>query len=156
MLGVIENVVMTYLVNWILAGAISWFKVMLAWSWAHPVTAFFVWFCLFGIIFAAYGTFRRMWEDGSFRELGIGQKATLLAILFMPFLLGYLADILILRCVYGWITFGVPPWKQDWKVWSASWTFSRLVALYRNDPGYRGRHARFWNGILHAIDPYGH
>ncbi len=141
-----------WLLGFLWENYISWFKVMWAWSLQHPLQAPFVWFCLFGICFAAYGTLRRMWEDGSFAALHITQKATLVSIFAIPAIHAYLFDILVMRVVFVTIFAQVPPWYQDWKFWSASWTFSRWVSLFKD----RTKGAKWWNGLLHAIEPHGH
>jgi hypothetical protein len=120
------------------------------WQWAivHPVYAI----CIFWVTFMAYGNLRRAWEDGSFKALHWTQQAIIIIPAAVPLIHAYVADILILRCIYGWIVFGIPPWYQDWRFWTATWTFSRLVSLLKD----RSKHAKWWSEILHAIDPKGH
>lgn len=148
------------LLQWVFAGYINF------WSWAwdytrhNPAHALMLWSSLFFLTFLAYGTLRRMWEDGSFGELHFAQQFVILfAVLsppLSPLLFGYLFDIFVMRCLVGSIMFGVAPWHQDWRFLSSSWTFSRLISLFEFDTGWRGPRARFWRPILHAIDPHGH
>jgi len=160
MLGILENLAIGAAVQWLFSGYTSFWGMTWSWSWQHPAWAAVAWFSGFGLVFLAYGTLRRMWEDGSFARLNRYQKGLILFCAFAPplspFLHAYLFDILVMRCVVGTIMFRVSPAYQDLKFWSASWTFSRLVALFALDTGPRGRQARFWQPILHAIDPYGH
>jgi len=148
------------LLKYLLGGYLSFWGVVGPWAWANPIHAAILGFSLFGLTFLAYGTLRRMWEDGSFKALGLWQKGVILFIAFMPplcpFVHAYLFDIFIMRCIVGTIMFRVKPWYQDWRFLSASWTFSRLISLFEYDSGWRGQRARFWRPILHAIDPRGH
>jgi len=157
--AVIANLKILF-IQWLFSGYLSFWGAVWSWAWTHPITAFAGGFAGFGLTFMAYGTLRRMWEDGSFSALHTAQKGLILFIMLapplMPFLHAYLFDIIIMRCLVGTILFRVSPAYQDGKFWSASWTFSRLVALFKNDPGWRGERARFWSPVLHAIDPCGH
>jgi hypothetical protein len=137
----------------------SFWKAIYLWaiqSPIHIVMAIVVGFCLFAISFMAYSTLRRMRDDGSFAALRPSHKLLLIFIMFAPPLMpavhAYIFDILIMRFVFVTIFARVKPWLQDWKVWSASWTFSRWVWLFKDrTPG-----AKWWHQLLHAIEPHGH
>ena len=141
-----------FIVQWLLSGVFALVKGALAFTWAHPLLAGFVWFSLFILTFIAYGTLRRMWDDGTFEKLHISHKVLLLIFLALPFLFAYLFDIFVMRCGYGWIRFKVSPWAYGGKPWSASWTFSRLIWMLKDT----NAEAYWWHQILHAIDPKGH
>ena len=147
-------------IQWLFSGYISFWGAVWSWAIHNPLHAALAGFGGFAITFMAYGTLRRMWESGSFAALNKKQKVVILFAAFAPplspFIFAYLFDILIMRCLVGTIMFRVSPAYQDWKAWSASWTFSRLISLFENDTGWRGERARFWRPILHAIDPKGH
>ena len=160
MLGILENVAISTALQWVFSGYLSFWGAVWSWAWTHPLTALAGGFAGFGVTFMAYGTLRRMWDDGSFAALNKYQKGVILFVAFAPplcpFVHAYLFDIFVMRCLVGTILFRVAPWYQDWRAWSASWTFSRLISLFEFDPGWRGPRARFWRPILHAIDPKGH
>ena len=152
MLGMLENIAMTWLVNGLVGGVFSLVKGALAFTWAHPLLAGYVFFSLFVLCFLSYGTLRRMWDDGTWTTLHISHKILLLVFLIVPFIFAYIFDIFVMRVCYGWIRFGYKPWQQDWRFWSASWTFSRLVWVLKDISA----EAQWWHQILHAIDPRGH
>ena len=152
MLGILENAVVGAVLQWLFSGVLTLTKGAWTFTWAHPLLAGFVFFSLFIMTFLAYGTLRRMWDDGTFAALHISHKALLVFFLGAPFLFGYLFDIFVMRCGYGWIRFGMKPWHQDWRFLSASWTFSRLVWLLKDT----NAEAQWWHVILHIIDPKGH
>jgi hypothetical protein len=147
-----ENILTNVAMQFLLSGAIALTKGAWTFTMSHPLLAGPVWFSLFCLTFIAYGTLRRMWDDGTFATLRMSQKIMLVIPLIGPFIFAYLFDIFIMRCVYGWIRFGMAPWHQDWRFLSASWTFSRLVWLLKDTSA----EAQWWHQILHAIDPKGH
>jgi hypothetical protein len=152
MLSYIESVLTTLFLQGLFSGLFTLGKGAVSFTFAHPLLAGLVWFSLFCMTFMAYGTLRRMWEDGTFAALRMSQKVMLVVPLIVPFIFAYLFDILIMRCVYGWIRFGVTPWKYGGKPWGAGWTFSRLIWKLKDS----NAEAQWWHGILHAIDPKGH
>jgi len=107
---------------------------------------------MFAVTFAGYSTLRRMSEDGSLASLKWTQKATLISAFAVPGIHAYLFDILFMRLVIGSIFFRFKPWEQDWKFWSASWTFSRMIWLLKD----RTPAGRWWHELLHAVEPRGH
>lgn len=130
----------------------SFWTMLWGWSVAHPIQAPFVWFSMFAVTFAGYSTLRRMMDDGSLASLHWTQKATILSVFAIPGIHAYLIDIFVLRLVFVWVFAQVPPYYQDWKFLSASWTFSRWVWLFKD----RTAGAKWWNGLLHAVEPRGH
>ena len=155
MLGILENVAISTALQWLFSGVFTLGRGALTFTWAHPFLAGFVWFSLFIMTFLAYGTLRRMWEDGTFATLHVSHKALLLAFLILPFCFAYLFDIFVMRCGYGWIRFGVAPpnpFKELRKFLGAEGTFSHLIWELKDSDA----EAQWWHQILHAIDPKGH
>ena len=148
MLGILENVAISTALQWLFSGVFTLGRGALMFTWAHPFLAGFVLFSLFILCFLAYGTLKRIWTS----ELHLSYKVLFAVFLIIPFIFAYLFDIFIMRCLYGWIRFGMPPNYQDWRMLSASWTFSRLVWLLKDT----NAEAQWWHRILHAVDPKGH
>jgi hypothetical protein len=141
-----------WLVGFIWENYWSFWKVLWAWSVSHPLQAPFVWFSMFAVTFAGYSTLRRMMEDGSLAALHWTQKATILSAFIIPGIHAYIFDILFMRVFIGTIFFRFKPWYQDWKLWTASWTFSRMIWLLKD----RTPAGKWWHQLLHAIEPHGH
>jgi len=152
MLETIISYAKLLLLQGLVSGITTLVKGAWAFSWAHPFLAGYVFFSIFILTFLAYGTLRRMWDDGTFAKLHISHKVLLMIFMIVPFIFGYLFDIFVMRCGYGWIRFGYKPWQENWKMLSASWTFSRLVWVLKDS----NAEAYWWHRILHAIDPAGH
>jgi hypothetical protein len=153
MLGILENVVVTSVLQWLFSGVLTLTKGAWAFGWAHPLLAAYVFFGLFCLTFLAYGTLRRMYDDGTWAGLRASHKALLVFFLWPFFLLGYLYDIGIMRCMYGWARFGIAPPFREWRrPLGAAWTFSHLIWALKGS----NAEALWWHEILHAIDPKGH
>jgi hypothetical protein len=145
-----------WLMQYVVTHAFSFQVVVWDYTWEHPIMGLLGMFCLFAVGFMAYARFRTMWEDGTFKALRLEQKALLILVMFAPplyiFPFGYLFDIFFMRLIVGSIFFRFKPWYQDWKFWTASWTFSRMIWLLKD----RTPAGKWWHQLLHAIEPYGH
>lgn len=140
------------LLGWLWGNYWSFYETWWGFTKAHWIMSPLMSFAAFALGFAAYSTFRRMWDDGTFKALSTSHQVTLVSVCIIPFLHFYLFDIFVLRVVLVWIFAGVPPYYQDWKFLSASWTFSRWVWLFKDrTPG-----AHWWHVLLHAVEPRGH
>ena len=137
-------------------GWISWADYNWTWAKEYPFYGAFAAFALFGLTFAAYGAWRQGYSRGAWDDLKLSQRVCFAAI-FLPFAIpAYLVDIFVMRVLVCGIFFGVKPWQEDWRMLSASWTFSRFVTLYERSPGKRGDFARWWRPILHFLSPTDH
>jgi len=155
MLETIISYTKLLLLQGLVSGITTLVKGAWAFSWAHPFLAGYVFFSIFILTFLAYGTLRRMWDDGTFAKLHLSHKALLMVFMIVPFVFGYLFDVFVMRCGYGWIRFGVAPpnpFKGLRKFLGAEGTFSHLIWLLKDS----NAEAWWWHQILHAIDPSGH
>ena len=142
MMGILENAATTILMNWVLGSWLSLLGALWRWTLEHPIAGILFWLWVFFIAFAAYSTFDRMRRAGTIAWFHWA--------MFAPATPAYALDI-ILNATLGSLAFREVPWAEDWKFWSPSWTFTARVKRHVDDPGERGRQARWWKDVLNAM-----
>ena len=112
-------------------------------QWWAPIAELVFWTWYFGVLFAAYAAFHRARLAGTLRPAHWVVAAPVL-------LQGYPID-LAWNVLVGSVLYWERPWYETWRVWE--WTFTGRCIHHVRDGGWRGAQARWWQGMLNALDP---